>query len=101
MGNRSKKNWVFPERSRDVPGGPRARIIDFSMVFGNLEGVHLTDVSRARRGGADRSRFPKPKIKPNIPGTGTGLGCLVSGLSPVHGHGLLGVWPLTSTGAWA
>ena len=55
----------------------------------------------ARNGEGFRARSLNPKIKPNTPGTGTGLGCLVSGLSPVHGHGLLGVWPLTSTSAWA
>ena len=36
--NRSKKAWAFPHRSRDVPRGSRARIIDFSMVFGGLGG---------------------------------------------------------------
>ena len=30
--------WAFPHRSGDAPGGCRAGIIDFSMIFGNLGG---------------------------------------------------------------
>ena len=34
-----KWSWAVPERSGDVPGGSRARNIDFSMVLGGLEKV--------------------------------------------------------------
>ena len=39
-----KWSWAVPERSGDVPGGSRARIIDFSLVFGGLCGGEPTDV---------------------------------------------------------
>ena len=100
MANRSKKAWAFPHRSGDVPGGSRALIIDFSMVLGGLGGWRHGS-AWVRYGRGFWAGPLNPKIKPNTPGTGTGLGCLVSGLSPVHGPELLGVSPLTSTGAWA
>ena len=108
MENRSKNAWAFSHRSGDAPRGPRERNNEFSMILGGLKRGESTDgrgrvvrVSWARYGGAFRSGPLNPKIKPNTPGTGTGLGCLVSGLSPVHGPELLGVSLLTSTGAWA
>ena len=96
-----KWSWAVPERSGVVPGSSRARNNEFSMVLGGFGGRVPWARLRARYGGAVRSGPLNPKIKPYTPGTGTGLGCLLSGLSPVHGHGLLAVWPLTSTGAWA
>ena len=100
MEKRSKKARAFPERSGDVPGGSRARIIDFSMVLGGLGRRGAVGVSSTRYGRGLWSGPLNPKIKPNTLATGTGLGCLVPGLSPVHGPGMLGVWPPTNTGAW-
>ena len=80
--------------------GSRARIFDFSMVLRGWVGVRPWACAGALWRGSSPNPH-KPKIKPNTHATGTGLGCLVSGFSPVHGPELFGVSPLTSTGAWA
>ena len=49
-----KWSWAVPERSGSVPGGSRARNIDFSMVLGGLVGAH----ARAIPAGG----FPDPLI---------------------------------------
>ena len=53
-----KWSWAVPERSGDVPGGSRARIIDFSMVLGGLGG----GAPRARHPGAGIVRPPKSRF---------------------------------------
>ena len=94
-------SWAVPERSGGVSRGSRARNNEFSMVLGGFGGVSPWTGVCARYGRAFRSGPLNPKIKPHTPGTGTGLGCLLSGFSPVHGHALLAAWPHTSTRAWA
>ena len=40
----SNWSWAVPEPSGDVPGDSRARIIDFSLVFGHVSGGGAMDV---------------------------------------------------------
>ena len=69
-----KWSWAVPERSGDVPGGSRARIIDFSLVFEGFGG-----------GGRGRAwaRFGRgvwagpPKLKEKHQKTKLELECLV------------------------
>ena len=73
MKNQSKKGWAFADRSGDVPGASRARIINFSLVLGGLGWGESTD--GWWRGGI----CPTPKASffkktPSTTGTGTGTG---------------------------
>ena len=53
-----KWSWAVPERSGVVPGGSRARIIDFSLV---LEGLGGAPKARARAGHPEAEIFRPPK----------------------------------------
>ena len=87
-------------RLGSVLQAPERETMNFQW-FLEIGGGEAAGASWTRYGRGFRSGPLSPKIKPNTLATGTGLGCLVSGLSPVHVPGLLGVSPLTSTGAWA
>ena len=64
-----KWSWAVPERSGGVPGGSRARIIDFSLVLEGFGGGGATrGLARAvvGRSGSDPLNSKKT---PNTPGT--------------------------------
>ena len=68
-------SWALPERSGDVPRSSRARIIDFSMVFGGLGGGGpRTCQSRGWIVRPPKSRFFKTDQTPLELGKGKGNG---------------------------
>ena len=84
-----KCSWAVPERSADVPGDSRARIIDFSMVLGGFGGGEPTGAPRAGHAGAVWLRPPKyqfsrqtkhqwvwARVWAMAKANGPGLGCL-------------------------
>ena len=67
-------SWAVPERSGDVAGGSRARIIDFALVLGGFDG------GAPRVGNADagivrppKARLLRERAKAQPKGKGNGL----------------------------
>ena len=61
-------SWAVPERSGGVPGGSRARIIDFSLVLEGFWGGGATDVRGRVVPGRSGSDPLNSKKTPNTPG---------------------------------
>ena len=63
-----KWSWAVPERSGGVPGGSRARIIDFSLVLGGFWGGEAMGAhGRAMPAGSGSDPLNSKKT-PNTPG---------------------------------
>ena len=54
-----KWSWAVPERSGVVPGGSRARIIDFSLVFEGFSGFRFVGPRTAENGPGGSKDRPK------------------------------------------